>query len=338
MFIFDRNEPQQPSDIRATDLLTACAISARNMRNVATYSPNTGCRMLSDDKTIERLDARVAAFVPAAQRVGPTLSAYKMHAQADVDKFMRKKEETIVPKDHLLPIYHEFAYCFSKQDAKELPPHRPSIDHEIKLKPGTTPPFSRPYRMSNQEDEVIAHWVQEQLAQKGIRRYEGRADASSPVLIVKKPGGGLRVCIDYRQVNERTIKSRYPIPLMQDTLNRIASKKYFTKLDVIAAFNRIRIAEGSEWLTAFTTRYGQFECLVMPFGLCNAPGTFQSYINDTLREFLDDFASAYLDDILIFSDTLKEHIEHVKKVLRKCGEAGLQLDITKCEFHTQSTK
>ena len=88
----------------------------------------------------------------------------------------------------------------------------------------------------------------------------------------------------------------------------MASKRIFTKLDIIAAFNRIRIAKGHEWMTAFNTRYGQFECLVMPFGLCNAPVTFQSYINDTLREFLDDFVLAYIDDALVFSDADEEHL------------------------------
>jgi hypothetical protein len=131
------------------------------------------------------------------------------------------------------------------------------------------------------------------------------------------------VCVDYRPVNEMTIKSKYPIPLIRKTLARLSGKRIFTKLDVIAAFNRIRIAEGYEWMTAFNTRYGQFECLVMPFGLSNAPATFQSYINDTLREFLDDFVSAYLDDALIFSDTEEEHPAQVRAVIEKLRDASL---------------
>ena len=155
--------------------------------------------------------------------------------------------------------------------------------------------------------------MDEQLEKGNIQR--SNSPTASPVLIVKKSSGGLGVCIDYRALNLLTVKSRYPIPLIQDTLNRISGKKWFTKLDVITAFNRIRIAEGDEWKTAFTTRYGQFECLVMPFGLYNAPGTFQSYINDALREHLDNFVSAYLDDCLIFSDTYEEHVTHVCSVL-----------------------
>jgi hypothetical protein len=96
--------------------------------------------------------------------------------------------------------------------------------------------------------------------------------------------------------------------------------------------------EGHEWLTAFNARYGQFEYLVMPFGLCNAPGTFQSYINETVRDYLDVFCTAYLDDILIFSEKEEEHTEHVRKLFQRLRERGLQLDIDKCEFGVRETK
>ncbi len=134
-------------------------------------------------------------------------------------------------------------------------------------------------------------------------------------------------------MNAVTVKNRYPIPLIQETLSRLSKAKYYTKLDIIAAFNRLRIAEGDEWLTAFRTRYGLFEYLVMPFGLANAPSTFQHFVNDVLRPFLDIFCTAYLDDILIYSETLHEHKEHVRSVLNALKEAGLQLDVDKCEFH-----
>ncbi|KAI0991625.1 hypothetical protein K3495_g16562, partial [Podosphaera aphanis] len=114
---------------------------------------------------------------------------------------------------------------------------------------------------------------------------------------------------------------------------------WFTKLDVIAAFHKIRIAEGDEWKTAFRTRYGLYEWMVTPFGLANAPSTFQKYINWTLREYLDNFCSAYIDDILIYSSGNRaEHQEHVRKVLQRLRESGLQIDIDKCEFETTTTK
>jgi hypothetical protein len=159
------------------------------------------------------------------------------------------------------------------------------------------------------------------------------SQAASPVLFVKKPGGGLRFCVDYRALNAITVKDRYPLPLVTETLARLSKAKYFTKLDVIAAFNRMRIADGDEWKTAFRTRYGLFEYNVVPFGLSNAPSAFQHFINDVLHEHLDEFCSAYIDDILIYSDDLESHQKHVRWVLEATRKAGLQLDIEKCEFH-----
>ena len=115
------------------------------------------------------------------------------------------------------------------------------------------------------------------------------------------------MCVDYRALNALTIKNQYPLPLIRETLSRLSKARFFTKLDVIAAFNRIRMAKGDEYLTAFRTRYGLFQYNVMPFGLIGALSTFQHYINDTLREFLDVFVTAYLDNVLIYSDTIEEH-------------------------------
>ena len=155
---------------------------------------------------------------------------------------------------------------------------------------------------------------------------------------MRKPGGGLRFCVDYRALNKITRKDRYPLPLIQETLRNLSEAKVFTKLDVIAAFHRIRIAEGDEWMTAFRSRFGLYEWMVTPFGLANAPSTFQRYINWTLRDILDDFCSAYIDDIIIYSKDLRQHRKHVEEVLKRLRSAGLQCDIDKCEFEVASTK
>lgn len=147
--------------------------------------------------------------------------------------------------------------------------------------------------------------------------------AASPVLFAKKPDRGLRFYIDYKALNAITIKNRYPLPLIQETLARLSRAKFYTKLDINAVFNQIRIAEGKEWLTAFNTRYGLFESLVMPFGLTNAPATFQSYINKALHPYLDTFYIAYIDDILIYFNDLDNHHKHVKLVLQALLDAGL---------------
>ena len=167
--------------------------------------------------------------------------------------------------------YHEFLRAFDLATANILPPHR-DCDHSIELKPGTTPPSGPLYNMSVEELQVLRKFLKDNLDKGFIRA--STSPAASPVLFAKKPGGGLRFCVDYWALNAIIIKNRYPFPLLQKTLSKLSTAKFFTKLDVIHAFNRICIKEGQEWMTAFNTRYGLFETLVMPFGLSNAPATF----------------------------------------------------------------
>ncbi|KAM4066787.1 reverse transcriptase (RNA-dependent DNA polymerase) [Hirsutella rhossiliensis] len=131
------------------------------------------------------------------------------------------------------------------------------------------------------------------------------------------------------------MKDRTPLPLISELRDRLHGKKWFTALDLKGAYNLIRMKKGHEWMTAFRTKFGLFEYLVMPFGLTNAPATFQRMINNVLREHLDIFVVVYLDDILIFSDTLEEHKEHVHKVLRALQNAKLLVEPEKSKFHTQ---
>ena len=135
------------------------------------------------------------------------------------------------------------------------------------------------------------------MLEKGFIR-PSKSPFGSPILFVKKPDGFLRLCVDYRKLNELTIKNHYPLPLISELFDRLKHVKYFTRLDMQDAYNRIRIAESDEWKTAFCTRYGHFEYLVMPFGLTNAPASFQAYANDCLRNFLNFFCIVYIDDIL----------------------------------------
>lgn len=188
------------------------------------------------------------------------------------------------------------------------------------------------------EELIVLRKTLTKLLDKNFIRTSS-SPASAPVLFVRKPGGGLRFCVDYRGLNAITRKDRYPLPLIGETLRSLSKAKWFTKLDVIAAFHKIRIKEGEEWKTAFHTRYGLYEWMVTPFGLTGAPATFQRYINNTLREFLDEFCSAYIDDVLIYSDgSLADHRNKVRKVLQRLQEAGLQIDIDKCEFEAKSVK
>jgi len=133
---------------------------------------------------------------------------------------------------------------------------------------------------------------------------------------VKKKDGGLRLCVDYRQLNEITIKDRTPLPLIGESLDQLSSATIYTKLDIRDAYYNLRIRAGDEWKTTFRTQYSLYKYCVMPFGLTNAPASFQRWMNEILSEYLDIFCVSYLDDILIFSQNLEDHRKHVRTILK----------------------
>ena len=238
------------------------------------------------------------------------------------------KDPHVLVPEHL----HEFLHVFEKGNVQTLPPHCP-YDHSIPLKPDSVPPFGTLYGMSHKELLVLKEYIEENLAKGFIRHCSSPAGA--PVLFVKKADGSLRFCVDYRGLNEMAIKNRYPLPLMQETLARLQNARWYTKLDLRDGYYHLRITAGEEWKTAFRTRYGHFESQVMPFGLMNALGSFQHFINDTIREFLDIFCTAFLDDILIYSSMLKVNKEHVQLVLERLTAADIHLKPEKCRVHVQ---
>ncbi|KAL7281605.1 hypothetical protein ACG7TL_004922 [Trametes sanguinea] len=231
--------------------------------------------------------------------------------------------------------YHEFADVFSKSKADELPEHRP-YDLKIELEPGATPPLGPIYSLSKVELDTLREYIDENLRSGFIR--PSNSPCGAPVLSVKKKDGSLRLCVDYRGLNKITRKDRYPLPLVSDLLDTPWKARIYTKIDLRHAYNLVRIAPGDEWKTAFRTRYGSFEWLVMPFGLSNAPAAFQRFVNDIFSDLLDVCVIVYLDDILIYSDNPEQHREHVKEVLRRLRKNKLFARADKCEFHTNSVE
>jgi transposase InsO family protein len=154
----------------------------------------------------------------------------------------------------------------------------------------------------------------------------------APVLFVKKKNGDLRLCVDYRALNKLTIKNNYPLPRIDDCFDRLAGMKYFSKIDFTSGYHQCRIAENDIHKTAFRTRYGHYEFMVLPFGLCNAPATFQRLMHEIFWEFLDQFLVIYLDDIIVFSKTEEEHLEHLRKVFEVIRKNQLYIQPEKCEF------
>lgn len=231
--------------------------------------------------------------------------------------------------------YHDLLAAFSKTRADTLPPHRP-YDLSIDLEPGKSPPFGPLYSLSEVELKALREWLDDNLSKGFIRASQSPAGA--PILFVKKKDGSLRLCVDYRALNNMTIKNRYPLPLIPEALDRLRSAKVYTKLDLRGAYNLVRVKEGDEWKTAFRTRYGHFECVVMPFGLTNAPAVFQHFMNDVFRDLLDHTVLIYLDDILIFSDSEATHKGDVRRVLERLIKHGLYAKAEKCEFSVPETE
>lgn len=322
------------------------------LQDVRHNAPASECMIMSSgtlvrnrarnyDQELDCVAISAVAFTRLAQGKQKEKVEVFSASMADINKALKHKTRTD-PRTKLLPHHQEFLDLFDRMKADQLPPLRgEGKDHLIELEKeeGKEPkvPWGPLYNMSRDELLVLRKTLTEYL-DKGFIRVSN-SPAAAPVLFVRKPGGGLRFCVDYRGLNKITRKDRYPLPLIRETLQNIGKAKWFTKVDVIAAFHKIRIAKGDEWKTAFRTRYGLYEWLVTPFGLANAPSTFQRYINWALRDYLDDFCSAYMDDVLIYTDgSLDEHREHVRKVFLRLQEAGLQLDIDKCEFEVKETK
>ncbi len=227
-------------------------------------------------------------------------------------------------------LLHEFADVFPDKLPAGLPPTR-GVQHAIELKPGSRPPAVRPlHRQSGKDLEVFEQYTRELIEAGHIRVSNSPYGAMA--LIVRKKDGTPRVVVDYRGLNELTVKDRYPLPLMDELFDRVHGTKFFSKIDLRTGFHQIRVADADVEKTAFRTRYGSFEYLVLPMGLCNAPGTFMRLMNDTFRDMLDKSVLVFLDDILIFSRTEEEHVAHVREVLARLRREKLYAKRSKCEF------
>lgn len=239
-----------------------------------------------------------------------------------------KAETTEIPEE-----YSKYSELFSGELETGLPEHS-RWDHEIKLQPGKEPRFHKVYPQNPVQDKALKEYLEEMLEKGFIRPSE--SPAGYPILWVPKKNGKLRPCIDYRQLNEITIKNRYPLPLIIEIRDKVGRAWWFTTVDLKGAYNLIRIKRGHEWMTAFRTTRGHYEYLVMPFGLTNAPATFQTMIDNVLRKQIGVFVVVYLDDILIYSNTLEEHKQHVHEVLQTLQDNNLLVEATKCQFHKQT--
>ena len=274
--------------------------------------------------TINQIDSALKALRADSESLEVAAMTKEILEHEQVKPILERIMEK-VPK-----YFRHLSEVFDSQRAIKLSSHR-LYDHKIELLSDSSAlSRSRVYPLSELKLMKLKEYLEENL-QKGFIVSSQVAYASS-VLFAVKPNGQLRLCVDYRRLNHITKRNRYPIPLIEETLIRVQGCKYLIKLDIISAFNKLRMSEESEELITFVISMGSYKYRVLPFGLTNGLASWQHYMNDLLFSFLNDFCQVYLDDILIYSKFKKEHIVHVRKVLEKLKEAGLQVDIEKCEF------
>ncbi|XP_019163484.1 PREDICTED: uncharacterized protein LOC109159828 [Ipomoea nil] len=227
----------------------------------------------------------------------------------------------------LSSLLSEFQDLF--QEPKTLPPKR-ALDHTITLIHGAKPVNVGPYRYSFDQKNTIEKMVDEMLA-AGVVTPSSSCFAS-PVLLVPKKDSSWRFCIDYRALNNITVKNKFPIPLVEDLFSELSGANCFSKLDLRSGYHQVRMKEGEEFKTAFRTHQGLYEFKVMPFGLTNAPATFQALMNSVFKPLLRKFVLVFFDDILVYSPSWEVHWQHLREVLLTMRQHQLLAKMSKCSF------
>ncbi|XP_057442060.1 uncharacterized protein LOC130733807 [Lotus japonicus] len=241
-----------------------------------------------------------------------------------------EEPEDPATKEHKTTVLEEFKDVF--EEPTQLPPFRGIHDHQIVLKEGSNPVSLRPYRYPPAQKDVIDNMVKE-LLDSGVIQPSSSPFAS-PVVLVKKKDGSWRMCVDYRKLNDMTVKAKFPIPLVEDLLDELGGAQIFSKLDLRSGYHQIRMKPEDIAKTAFQTHGGQYEYVVMPFGLSNAPATFQGTMNVIFASLLRKCVLIFFDDILVYSKSIVEHVAHLRHVFTVLKTHSFYVKRSKCAFFT----
>lgn len=225
-------------------------------------------------------------------------------------------------------VVNEFPDVFP-DDLPGLPPDRP-VEFRINLVPGAAPVAQAPYRLAPTEIKEMMNQIQQFLDKVFIR--PSSSPWGAPVLFERKKDGSMHMCIDYRALNKLTVKNKYPLPRIHDLFDQIEGASCFSKIDLRSGYHQLKVKKEDVAKTAFRTRYRQYEFLVIPFGLTNAPAIFMDLMNRVCRPFLDKSVIVFIDDILIYSKSKEEHEKHLREVLETLREEKLYAKFSKCDF------
>ncbi|KAL8132071.1 hypothetical protein AgCh_007823 [Apium graveolens] len=267
----------------------------------------------------KRQEKKFLTAIEARRLIRQGCKVYLAHV-VDVEKESVRIEDILIVRD-FLDVFPD--------ELPGLPPDR-EIEFTIDLAPGTEPVSKAPYRMAPVEMKELAAQLQE-LLDKGVIR-PSVSPWGAPVLFVKKKDGSMRLCIDYREINKLKIKNKYPLPRIDDLFDQPKGASCFSKIDLRSGYHRLKIKAEDIPKTAFRTRYGYYEFLVMAFGLTNAPAAFMDLMNRVFKQYLDKFVIVFIDDILIYSKTEEDHKEHLRISLEILRKEKLYAKFSKCEF------
>ena len=245
--------------------------------------------------------------------------------------FLLAKEVGILNK------YSDFANVFSEEKTLVLPERIKLNEHAINLEDGKQAPYRPIYSLGLVELETLKTYIETHLKTGFI--WPSKSPAGALILFDKKPDGSLCLCMDYRGLNNLTIKNQYLLSLIRESLDQLSRARRFTQLDLTSTYHQMKIKEGDEWKTAFRTRYGHFEYQVISFRLSNAPASFQGYINKILAEKLNIFVIVHLDDIFIYTeDQGQGHVKAVQWVLHLLMKNGLFANLKKSRFYKNEVR